>query len=108
MIVLGFHSEALNLTDTPSTGVKRERDRDNEDYEDYTSKRAALEELKSQLSAHNHYNEQGRRSRTPSPDHHRRNRSLERGHREHRNGLLGNFLNDSHECFKKKLIDISR
>lgn len=84
--------EALNLTDSPSMGVKRERVTD--DFDDYSNKKAALDEIKSHLqqSAHNHYNDHCRRSRTPSPNR-RRDRSLDREHREHRNGLLGKILN---------------
>ncbi|XP_055323578.1 protein dead ringer isoform X3 [Sitodiplosis mosellana] len=104
--------EALNLTESPTHGIKRERDTGNDfdrEERDYVlpSKKVALQQLHSQLqqsqrvSPHNHYNhEHRRRSETPpSPNH--RNRSIERD--EHRNGLLSFHNSQNHSSSRRHM-----
>lgn len=111
-----IYREALNLTESPTHGIKRERDTGNEfereerDYVLPVSKKVALQQLHSQLqqsqrvSPHNHYNhEHRRRSVTPpSPNH--RNRSIERDHsHEHRNGLLSFHNSQNHSSSRRHM-----
>lgn len=116
--------EALNLTESPTHGIKRERDighdfdREERDYVLPASKKSALQQLHSQLqqqsqrvSPHNHYNHEHRRQRSvtpPSPNH--RNRSIERDHsherHEHRNGLL-NFHNSQNHSSSRRHMSAS-
>lgn len=108
----------MNLTDSPTHGIKRERDtgndydRDNRDYVLPVSKKAALQQLHAQLqqsqrvSPHNHYShERRRRSVTPpSPSPHRRSRSTERDHgHEHRNGLINFNDNQNHSSSRRHM-----
>lgn len=113
-LLLPQNREALNLTESPTHGIKRERDTGNDferDDRDYV-KKSALHQLQSQLqqsqraSPHNHYNQSRRRSVTPpSPPLHHRNRSIERDHHghEHRNGLLSFHENQNHSSSRRHM-----
>lgn len=102
----------MNLTDSPTHGIKRERDTGN-DYEreerEYTlpiSKKVALHQLHSQLqqsqrvSPHNHYNHEHRRRSVSPPSPHHRNRSMER---DHRNGLLSFHETQNHSSSRRHM-----
>lgn len=100
----------MNLTDSPTHGIKRERDTANDfdrEERDYATKKMALQ-LHSQLqqshrvSPHNHYSHEHRRRSVspPSPNH--RNRSIERDH-EHRNGLLNFHDNQNHSSSRRHM-----
>ncbi|XP_031618009.1 protein dead ringer isoform X2 [Contarinia nasturtii] len=105
--------EALNLTESPTHVIKREREAGTDyDREDYVmpSKKAALHQLHTQLqsqrdSPHNHYNhEHRRRSVSPSSPNRHRNRSMERDHgHEHRNGLLSFHDNQNHTSTRRHM-----
>lgn len=108
--------EALNLTESPTHGIKRERDtgnefdRENRDYTLPISKKAALHQLHSQLqqsqrvSPHNHYSHERRRRSVTPPSPHHRNRSTERdlGH-DHRNGLITFNDNPNHSSSRRHM-----
>lgn len=111
--------EALNLTESPTHAIKRERettndfDRDDRDYVMPASKKNALHQLHTQLqqsqraSPHNHYSQHEthrRRSVTPpSPSlHHHRMIERDHGH-EHRNGLINFHENQNHSSSRRHM-----
>lgn len=107
------------MTESPTHGIKREREtgndfeRDDRDYVLPVSKKSALHQLHSQLqqsqraSPHNHYSQHEHRRRSvspPSPPLHHRNRSIERDHgHEHRNGLLSFHENQNHSSSRRHM-----
>lgn len=106
-----INREALNLTESPIHGIKRERETGNEferEDRDYVlpSKKAAFQHPQLQqsqrISPHSHYNHRRRSSTPPSPNH--RNRSIERDHsHELRNGLISFHDNQNHSSSRRHM-----